>query len=258
MRRIAAFLAGALVAGSVAAQLGSPPQVGSGAGVLAPGGGIPVTGSPATGMASSSSPDAAAPPPYGSVFEGIASWYGAEFKGRKTSSGEIYDPEALTAAHRSLPFGTLLRVTDLDTGASVVVRVNDRGPFVAGRILDLSEAAARLIGVIATGTAPVRCELLRPEDAAAFGPPAAPGSAASTQAPAAARVCRIQVASYANPSNARATVERLRLSGIVATIETAGLLNRVLIEGVPETDVGALADRLGGLGYRGLVVSYSP
>jgi len=197
------------------------------------------------------------PPAYGSIFEGRASWYGPSFVGKKTASGEIYDPEGLTAAHRSLPFGTLLRVTDLDTGASVVVRVNDRGPFVADRVLDLSEAAARLIGLLPTGTALVRCEVLRPEDAAAFGkvPPVA--SLPSTPSPT-RHFCRIQVASYSIQSNADATVERLKLSGIAATIENVGLWKRVIVASVPEEDLDDLTARLDALGYRKLLVSFGP
>lgn len=92
---------------------------------------------------------------------GVASYYGREFHGRRTASGEIFDMFALTCAHRKLPFGTRIRVTNLDNGKSVIVRVNDRGPFVAGRILDLSYAAAKRIGMVATGTARVKIEILR-------------------------------------------------------------------------------------------------
>ena len=94
--------------------------------------------------------------------EGIASWYGHPFDGRPTSSGEIYNMLDLTAAHRTLPFGTQVRVHDLDNGQDVVVRVNDRGPFVNGRILDLSYAAARQMEMIGAGTARVRLEILNP------------------------------------------------------------------------------------------------
>jgi rare lipoprotein A len=82
------------------------------------------------------------------VQRGLASWYGALHHGRRTASGEIFDQNALTAAHRRLPFGTLLHVTNERTGRSVVVRVNDRGPFNNERILDLSRAAAEQIGLI--------------------------------------------------------------------------------------------------------------
>ncbi len=95
------------------------------------------------------------------VETGTASWYGGEFHGRPTSSREIYDMNDLTAAHRTLPFGTFVMVTHLATGRAVVVRINDRGPFVRGRVIDLSLAAARVIGLVGPGTARVRIEVLR-------------------------------------------------------------------------------------------------
>jgi len=85
------------------------------------------------------------------VQRGKASWYGAFHHGRRTASGEIFNQNALTAAHRSLPFGTRLRVTNHQTGRSTVVRVNDRGPFKANRIIDLSRAAAQAIGLKGVG-----------------------------------------------------------------------------------------------------------
>ena len=95
-----------------------------------------------------------------SQLEGIASYYADEFHGRQTSNGEIYDMHALTAAHRTLPFNTRVRVVNLENGKSVVVRVNDRGPFKDNRVIDLSLQAAKQIGLIAKGTAPVRIEVL--------------------------------------------------------------------------------------------------
>ena len=92
---------------------------------------------------------------------GIASWYGHPFDGRLTASGEIYDMEKLTAAHRTLPFGTVLRVANLSNSQKVEVRVNDRGPFVQGRIIDLSQAAAKQIGLVQRGTGHVRVEVLK-------------------------------------------------------------------------------------------------
>ncbi len=93
---------------------------------------------------------------------GVASWYGPGFHGRATTSGEIYDQEGLTAAHPSLPLGTRTRVTNLDTGRSIDVRINDRGPFVKNRAIDLSYAAARAIDVVGPGTAAVRIDVLAP------------------------------------------------------------------------------------------------
>ncbi len=94
---------------------------------------------------------------------GIASWYGPGFHGEKTANGEIYDQMALTAAHRTLPMPSLVRVTNLENGRALVLRVNDRGPFKNGRIIDLSRRAGQLLGVVEAGTAKVRVEILEPE-----------------------------------------------------------------------------------------------
>lgn len=91
---------------------------------------------------------------------GIASWYGPGFHGNRSASGERFNQHDLTAAHRTLPFGTRVRVTNVRTGRSVIVRINDRGPFSRGRVIDLSAAAARAIGMMGTGVAPVRLEVL--------------------------------------------------------------------------------------------------
>ena len=94
------------------------------------------------------------------VEEGVASWYGVPFNGRRTSNGEIYDMHLFTAAHRTLPFGAVVRVTNMRNGKQTQVRINDRGPFVADRIIDLSLSAAQAIEMVGTGTAPVRLEIL--------------------------------------------------------------------------------------------------
>ena len=99
-------------------------------------------------------------------YEGRASWYGPGFAGRRTANGEIFDPSQLTAAHKTLPFGTQVRVTNLNNGRSTLVRINDRGPFKPGRIIDLSRAAAEQIGMIGSGTAPVQLELITNSSAA--------------------------------------------------------------------------------------------
>jgi rare lipoprotein A len=92
--------------------------------------------------------------------DGLASYYAERFNGRPTASGEIFRSSALTAAHRTLPFGTWVCVTNLNNRKSVTVRINDRGPFVRGRIIDLSPAAARRIDLLESGTAPVKLEVL--------------------------------------------------------------------------------------------------
>ena len=94
------------------------------------------------------------------VWEGTASWYGSNFHGRKTANGEIYDMNAPTAAHQTLPFGSLVRLVDLKSGKSQIVRINDRGPFVEGRELDVSARTAVRLGMQERGVARLRLELL--------------------------------------------------------------------------------------------------
>jgi len=116
-------------------------------------------------LACAQAPVARRPPKEGAIArgpaqDGVASYYGTDFAGRRTASGERFDPQALTAAHRELPFGTRVRVTNLDNGRSVTVRINDRGPFSAGRIVDLSWAAARELDMLRSGVARVRVQVL--------------------------------------------------------------------------------------------------
>ncbi|HET9869769.1 MAG TPA: septal ring lytic transglycosylase RlpA family protein [bacterium] len=101
-----------------------------------------------------------------SQMEGVASWYGPEFNGRLTASGEVYDMYAYTAAHRTLPLGTVVRVTDEENGKTVEVRVNDRGPFKKDRIIDLSKSACQALDMMGNGTARVKLDVIRwPEKA---------------------------------------------------------------------------------------------
>jgi rare lipoprotein A len=95
------------------------------------------------------------------VSQGTASWYGPGFFGNRTANGETYRPGTLTAAHRTLPFGTRVRVTNLNNGRNTVVRINDRGPFVGNRVIDLGHGAAQEVGLISSGLAPVRLEVLQ-------------------------------------------------------------------------------------------------
>src|SRR4051795_5662277 len=108
----------------------------------------------------------------GYVRVGTASWYGADFHGLPTANGEVFDKEQLTAAHPTLPLPSIVRVTNLDNGRTLDVRVNDRGPFVGDRLIDLSQAAARKLGYESSGLASVRVEFVGLADAA--GPPPAP------------------------------------------------------------------------------------
>lgn len=96
-----------------------------------------------------------------SELEGKASWYGEEFHGRRTANGEIYDMYKISAAHKTLPLGTIVRVKNLENGKSVVVRINDRGPFVRGRIIDLSYAAAKKIDMVEKGVVDVKLKVLK-------------------------------------------------------------------------------------------------
>jgi len=214
-------------------------------------------------------------------FSGVASWYGPEFAGRRTSNGEVYDPTALTAAHRSLPFGSYVLVRNLDSGASVVVRINDRGPFARDRVIDLSEAAAQLIGMIPTGTARVTCSVVPPQEALAWNgvdpasQPAtrlgAPGSKGAAAPPGAAAPgpsaagpkssasgpthVRIQVASYGSAANAQATLVRLQNSGLEAVIERKDAHFRVVFPDLAPEQARRVLELLDDLGYRSLLVT---
>lgn len=122
----------------------------------------PAALSPASVASSSPAPASSAARTFGSQQRGLVSMYGDQLAGKKTASGEAFDPAALTMAHPTLPFGTRVRVTNVENRRSVVVVVNDRGPFVRGRIADLSEAAARRLGMIADGVVEALLEVLPP------------------------------------------------------------------------------------------------
>ncbi|MCX8160461.1 MAG: septal ring lytic transglycosylase RlpA family protein [Candidatus Saccharicenans sp.] len=169
---------------------------------------------------------------------GIASWYGPEFHGRPTSSREIFDQNDLTAAHPTLPFGTMVLVTNLENGRQVTVRINDRGPFVKGRIIDLSYAAARLLGMVGPGTARVRLEVTGQEP-----PKAGPQSGAYI----------LQVGSFAIQENALALLQKLQaeFSGVyLSAFETSGrTFHRVRLKASTEAEARKLAERLSSAGY---------
>ncbi|GAB2498260.1 septal ring lytic transglycosylase RlpA family protein [Arenimonas alkanexedens] len=188
----------------------------------------------------------------GYVERGIASWYGQKFHGRQTSSREIYDMCSFSAAHKTLPLPSFVRVTNLDNGREVVVRVNDRGPFHAGRIIDLSYAAAVKLGVDRTGTARVEVRALSGGADLA----AAPGSAV-TALPTPARVANgpqlVQVGAYRDRDNARRIVRQLEDAGIddvsVEHVRTdAGKVWRVRIGPLAPAAVDGVLARIRGLG----------
>lgn len=163
---------------------------------------------------------------------GTASWYGADFHGRTTANGEVYDMHAPTAAHKTLPFNTVVRVTHLTTGAATEVRINDRGPFVGERIIDLSMAAAGDLDMIRTGIAEVRIEVIRPGDP-----------------PAAAAGYVVQVASFRESGNARALRDRLRGAGFDAELQPSGGYTRVVIPGLDASSAAQVQQRLRERGF---------
>jgi rare lipoprotein A len=152
---------------------------------------------------------------------GVASWYGPGFHKERTSTGEVYDMYAMTAAHKTLPLPAYVRVTNLQNGRSVVVRVNDRGPFVGNRIIDLSYTAASRLGMLHNGTAMVEVRAVDPsaavEAAGAAGNAAAGTSAAAAPTPAPAPAAAaaaaglfVQAGAFSDPANAQRLADKLR------------------------------------------------
>jgi rare lipoprotein A len=187
---------------------------------------------------------------------GLASWYGRKFHNQKTSTGEIYDMYAMTAAHPTLPLPSYARVTSLATGKSVVVRVNDRGPFHAGRVIDLSYAAAYRIGIAQRGSGEVEVESLLPADApVTVAAVPLPPVVATEPAVAPIPVGRegggyvVQLAAFANNVNAQAFVTHVAnqtgVLGVEAKVhETAGLYRVVVGPYSTRDDAKRTADRL--------------
>ena len=157
------------------------------------------------------------------VTTGFASWYGWQFHGRPTASGERYDMFARTAAHPTLPFDTLVRVSLLGGGGSVEVRINDRGPFVADRVIDLSLGAARELGMLRSGVARVRLQILH------MPPPTRH---------------LLQVGSFRIPDNAHELLHRLRVRDIPATLERLGDRIQVVTEPASEEELAEIERRL--------------
>ncbi len=196
---------------------------------------LPSAPAPAAAAATTSTP-VARDEELGIELEGIASWYGGKFQGRQTANGEIFDTNQLTAAHRTLPFGTLVRVHNPQNSTSVVVRINDRGPFVDNRIIDLSRAGADAIGMTAHGIAPVRLEIMHVPNDHLFH--------------------TVQVASFGSRSSANTLRDRLREAGIEAAIESPAepAVHRVVIQGVLLDDIDSLRADLSRLGYANVLV----
>lgn len=165
------------------------------------------------------------------IEEGVASWYGVPFHGRRTSNGEIYDMNKLTAAHRTLPFDSMVRVTNLSNGRYADVRINDRGPFVEGRTIDLSLGAARALDMVAAGVARVRLEMV------------------SGPQPPAAGYFTVQVGAFQQRENALRLRQRLERTYqpifIVEYDSPRGLFYRVRVGRVPSEEAARrLAERL--------------
>ncbi|HYA94081.1 MAG TPA: septal ring lytic transglycosylase RlpA family protein [Thermodesulfobacteriota bacterium] len=175
------------------------------------------------------------------VQQGVASWYGADFHGKQTSSGEVYDMYQLTCAHNTLPLGTIVMVTNLENGKSVELKVNDRGPFVKGRIIDLSYAAARMLDMHEQGTAMVKVEVI--------------GSA-----PELVQRYTLQVGSFVDETNARNLADQLRKdfdNVQITTLETPSQKYHRVRVGQFDTRESALitAEKLSRMGFKVLVTS---
>jgi len=192
---------------------------------------------------------------------GIASWYGDPFDGRRTANGEIYDMNELTAAHKTLPMPIFVRVTNLDNGRSLVLRVNDRGPFVGDRIIDVSRRSAQLLGFEQAGTARVRVQVVDPDTGIAFArqdpeAPAEPVQTASaiefvSEEPRDA--IYVQAGAFTEADNAQWASQRL------ATIDHVQIY-RVIANGVPFYRVRlgpyASVDEAGAMRYRVMAAGF--
>lgn len=178
---------------------------------------------------------------------GYASWYGGKFQGRQTASGEIFDTNKLTAAHKTLPFGTVVEVTNLDTGKSVQVRINDRGPFVEGRIIDLSRAAAAEIGMMGTGIAPVKVQIIKDAAEAEKMQQGSRGPSVSYYS--------IQIASFSAEENARRLRSRLSERGLAPEFEDSGNGHiRVVLPKIRESELDPLLTTLATMGFSSVLV----
>jgi rare lipoprotein A len=222
--------------------------------------------------------------------EGIASWYGREFEGRPTASGEIFDSSQLTAAHPNLPFGTRLIVTNQHNNKSVTVRVNDRGPFVPARIIDVSRAAAEQLDMIVTGTAPVtvvsvdRIIISNPAVGAQMAAPSVvtvpvvqPAATVFVSRPVVVQApvtqvrlmpdiniipeknYRLQVGSFRVARNAVDAFDRLKNSGLEPAYERFTNADnveyyRVVLAGIPGINIQSTVDKLNTAGFREAII----
>ncbi|WP_374763866.1 septal ring lytic transglycosylase RlpA family protein [Yunchengibacter salinarum] len=161
---------------------------------------------------------------------GYASWYGRKFHGKRTANGEIYDMNQLTAAHKTLPLPSFVKVTNLENGRSLILRVNDRGPFVGDRIIDISRRGAQLLGFEKQGVTKVRVQIADP-DGGIRNKPRIARQQVEPRAVDTAEATFVQVGAFADQANARARVQALARQGIKASVQRAktarGLFYRV-------------------------------
>jgi rare lipoprotein A len=158
--------------------------------------------------------------------KGIASWYGSKFHGRRTSSGEEYSMYSMTAAHKTLPIPVYVEVTNIDNGRTAIVRVNDRGPFHEGRIIDLSYAAATKLGVAQTGTANVKIRVVTPET----GKKRQGGDVSAKSSYSESDKLYVQVAAFSTEKNARQHLEKLQDEGFFDVLPTEHVAKNVLAQ----------------------------
>ena len=175
----------------------------------------------------------------------VASYYADKFHGRKTSNGEIFNMYALTAAHKTLPFNTKVKVTNLTNGKSVIVRINDRGPFVKGREIDLSKAAASKLDMIKSGTAKVKLTIITNDNTTSSKQAEKWKTADKT------KTWDIQLGAFSKRSNAEAMVKRLQNAGFTKYLayQKVGDLTRVVIRDIATDDVQGYLDRLEKKGF---------
>ncbi|MDC7228012.1 MAG: septal ring lytic transglycosylase RlpA family protein [Spirochaetales bacterium] len=186
---------------------------------------------------------------------GTASWYGGKFQGRKTANGETFDTNKLTAAHKTLPFNTLVKVTNNNNDQWVIVRINDRGPFVEGRVIDLSRAAAEAIDMTISGVAPVALEIVSLPDGATEANLVKSESVHPEGIP---ENYKIQIASFSSAANAYNCLQKLASAGMDAEIEKsdAGML-RVIIPSVEKEDIDNIKLKLKAIGFNSPLIRHN-
>jgi rare lipoprotein A len=178
---------------------------------------------------------------YGQEEEGLASWYGGKFQGRLTASGEVFDTNKLTGAHKTLPFGTIVRVTNLLNDLTVDVRINDRGPFVEGRIIDLSRAAAEEIEMVGMGIVPVKIEVIE--------------QVTADEVDESKEEYTIQVGAFSVEENALEMKNQIEESGLNAILEYTSIgIIRVIIMHIPFHELEETKTILADLGYNDILV----